>query len=194
MACVRHLADIEPPFGHSHRSSFPEEVMRKCLKNGTTISAVLIVLTGFWLIAQPSFAAEPPRIIEGSSVMFFYQITVPGERGFEVRDFGRFVQGQHQLLPALEREVTGMKTGDEKKVELSPEEGFGQYDAQKKKTVPRGDLPAGTKEGDVLEDRAGQQARVTQLSTNSAVVDYNHPLAGKPVVVKIKILRVDDPS
>jgi len=159
-----------------------------------TLAAALTALTGFGLLAQPNFAAESPRIVEGSSVMFFYQITVPGERGFEVRNFGRFVQGQHQLLPALEREVTGMKTGDEKKVELSPEEGFGPYDAQKKKTIPRGDLPAGTKEGDVLKDRAGQQATVTQLSTNSAVVDYNHPLAGKPVIVKIKILRVDDPS
>jgi FKBP-type peptidyl-prolyl cis-trans isomerase 2 len=35
---------------------------------------------------------------------------------------------------------------------------------------------------------------VTQLSERYAFMDYNHPLAGKPVVVKIKILRVDDPS
>ena len=35
---------------------------------------------------------------------------------------------------------------------------------------------------------------MTQLSDRSAVIDYNHPLAGKPVVVKIKIMRVDDPS
>jgi FKBP-type peptidyl-prolyl cis-trans isomerase 2 len=90
--------------------------------------------------------------------------------------------------------VTGMKTGDEKKVELSAEEGFGPYDAKKKKTVPKSDLPAGTKEGDVLEDLAGQQATVTQLSDSSAVVDYNHPLAGKPLSVKIRILRVDNPS
>ena len=168
------------------------------MKNGpwktSILAAVLTVLTGFGLLAQPNFAAESPRIVEGSSVMFFYQITVPGEQGFEVREFGRFVQGQHQLLPALERQVGGMKTGDEKKVELSPEEGFGLYDVQKEKIVPRRDLPAEIKEGDVLQDRAGHQATVIRLSTTSAVVDYNHPLAGKTVVVKIKILRVDDPS
>lgn len=125
--------------------------------------------------------------------MLLYHITVPGE-GFEVRDIGQFIQGQHQLSPVLERLVTGMKNGEEKTIDLSAEEGFGPYDARKKKTVPRSDLPTDTKKGDVLEDRAGQQATVTQMSDNSAVMDYNHPLAGKRLHVYLRILRVDDPS
>jgi len=87
-----------------------------------------------------------------------------------------------------------MTTGEEKSVALSAEEGFGPYDANKKKTVPRVNLPASTKEGDVLKDRQGKQATVTQLSDNSAVMDYNHPLAGKPLRVQIRILRVENPS
>jgi FKBP-type peptidyl-prolyl cis-trans isomerase 2 len=158
------------------------------------VVALVTLLTCLGLLWKQSVGAEPSRIIDGSRVTYFSQITVPGECEFEVRDLGQFVQGRHQLLPALEREVTGMKTGDEKRVELAPEEGFGPYDVQKKKTIPRRDVPAETKEGDVIEDRTGQEATVTQLSDSSAVVDYNHPLAGKPVVVKIKILRVDDPS
>jgi FKBP-type peptidyl-prolyl cis-trans isomerase 2 len=156
--------------------------------------AILLIFICLGLLTQQGFAGELPRISDGSNVTFFYQITVPGEGGFEVKDFGKFVQGQHQLLPALERVVTGMKTGDEKKVELSAEEGFGPYDARKKKTVPKSDLPTGTKEGDVLEDLSGHQATVTQISDSSAVMDYNHPLAGKPLHVKIKILQVDNPS
>lgn len=170
--------------------------MGKSYRNKSTIVvAVVTLLTCLGLLfSQQGLASEPPRITDGSNVTFFYQITIPGEGGMEFRDFGQFVQGQHQLLPALEREVTGMKTGEEKKVELSPEEGFGPYDTRKKKTVPKVELPAGTKEGDVLEDREGKQATVTQLSDNSAVMDYNHPLAGKPLKVKIKILRVENPS
>jgi len=163
-------------------------------RNMVAIVALMSLLTCLELLWKQSVGAEPPRIIDGSNVTFLYQITVPGEGGFELRDLGQFVQGRHQLLPALEREVTGMKTGDEKRVELSPEEGFGPYDVQKKKTIPRRDVPVETKEGDVIEDRTGQEATVTQLSDSSAVVDYNHPLAGKPVIVKIKILQVDDPS
>ena len=163
-------------------------------RNMAAIVAAVTLLTCLGLLWNQRVGAEPPRISEGSNVTFLYQITVPGECEFEVREFGHFVQGRHQLPPALERVVTGMKTGDQKKVELSAEEGFGPYDAKKKKTVPKSDLPAGTKEGDVLEDRAGQEATVTQLSDRSAVMDYNHPLAGKPLSMKITILRVDDPS
>jgi hypothetical protein len=155
--------------------------------------AVVTWLTGLGLLSHQSFAAESPRIIDGSRVTYMSRMTAHDQRGFELLYFGQFVQGQHQLLPALERVVADMKPGDEKKVELSPEEGFGPYDAQKKKTVPRTELPAGTQEGDVLEDRAGGDDGnpvVRQL----AVVDYNHPLAGKPLSVKIQILQVEDPS
>jgi FKBP-type peptidyl-prolyl cis-trans isomerase 2 len=162
--------------------------------NRAAIVAVMTLLTCLGLLSKQSVGAEPSRIIDGSTVTLFYQITVPGECELEVREIGQFVQGRHQLPPALERVVTGMKSGDEKKVELSAEEGFGPYDAKKKKTVPKSDLPAGTKEGDVLEDRAGREATVTQLSDRSAVMDYNHPLAGKSLSMKITILRVDDPS
>jgi len=152
-------------------------------------------LTGLRLLShQKSFAAEPPRIIDGSRVTYMSRMTAHDERGFELLSFGQFVQGQHQLLPALEREVADMKPGDEKTIELSPDEGFGPYDAQKKKTVPRTELPAGTQEGDLLEDHAGKEMTVTRLSGSSAVVDYNHPLAGKPLSVKIQILHVEDPS
>lgn len=163
-----------------------------------TRSRIAILITCLLCLAvatvRRSVAAESPRIVDGSSVTFMYRITVPGDGKAEALYFGQFVQGHHQLLPALERVVMGMKSGDEKKVELSPDEGFGPYDAKKKKIVPRTELPAGTQEGDVLEDRAGKEMTVTQLSGSSAVVDYNHPLAGKPLSVKIQILEVEDPS
>ena len=163
-------------------------------RNKAAIVAMATFLMCLGIFWKQNVGAESPRIIDGSNVTALYQITAPGECGFEVRVLGQFVQGQHKLLPALEQVVTGMKTGDEKKVELSAGEGFGPYDAKKRKTVPKSELPAWTQEGDVLLDRAGQEATVTQLSDRSAVMDYNHPLAGKPVVVKVKILRVDDPS
>jgi FKBP-type peptidyl-prolyl cis-trans isomerase 2 len=159
--------------------------------------AGIIVLN--WLVClgllwKENAGAESSRITDGSNVTFFYQITVPGESRFEVRKIGQFVQGRHQLPPTVERAVTGMKTGDKKKVELSAEEGYGPYDAKKKTTVPRSDLPAGTKVGDILTDHAGREATVIQLLEKFAVMDYNHPLAGMPLHMKITILRVDAPS
>jgi hypothetical protein len=87
----------------------------------------------FTRMPRASLAAKPgrrgpagnPRIIDGLRVTLLYHITVPGQRGFEVRNISKFVQGQPQMLPALERVITGMKTGGEKRVELSPEQGSG---------------------------------------------------------------------
>ena len=157
------------------------------------VAVALVAVMTFLGLSVQSVLAESPQIVEGSNVTLLYHITVPGEK-FEVRDVGQFVQGQHQLLPILERQVTGMRSGEEKSIDLSAEEGFGQYDTKKKKTVSKSDLPKDTKEGDVLQDRAGQQATVTHLSDDSAVMDYNHPLAGKPVHVMLRIIRVDNPS
>lgn len=163
-------------------------------KHTATIVAAAALLICVGLLPQEGPAAENPRIIDGSRVTLMYQITVPGEGGLEIQDVAQFVQGQHQLLPALERVVTGLKPGDEKRVDLSAEDGFGPYDESKKKTVGRWELPSGAKEGDVLEDRTGRSATVAELSDRSAVIDFNHPLAGKPLQVKLKILRVEDPS
>ncbi len=166
--------------------------MRISHLNIAAIVAMTICLTGLGLLWKQNAGAEPPRIVNGSTVTVLYQITVPGE-GLEIRLFSQFVQGRHELPPALERAVTGMKTGDKIHVELTAAAGFGSYDIGNKKTIPKSELPTGTKEGDVLETRDGQQATVAQLSNGFAVVDYNHPMAGKPVVVKMRILRVDNP-
>lgn len=158
---------------------------------------VLLTVASFMIstgvFSQHGTAGEAPQITDGSNVTLSYDISVPGE-DFKVRDVGRFVQGKHELLPALEQAVAGLKTGDVKRVSLSAAEGFGPYSAEKTMTVPRKDLPPGTKEGDVLEDAEGKPATVSRLSEQSAVMDYNHPLAGKPLVVELKILRVENPS
>jgi FKBP-type peptidyl-prolyl cis-trans isomerase 2 len=155
-----------------------------------TLTAVF-VSAGLLLHPDPASATSP--IKEGSNVTLLYEITVP-DGGYTVKDIGQFVQGEHQILPALEREVTGMTVGDKKEVKLSVEDGFGPYDENKKKTIPKTELPAGTKQGDLLEDGSGRPATVTEVSDSSAVLDYNHPLAGKPVVVELTILKVEDPS
>jgi FKBP-type peptidyl-prolyl cis-trans isomerase 2 len=167
--------------------------MREFLLRSWVLLTAASLMTSTVVFSQHGTAGDSPQITDGSSVTLSYDISVPGE-DFNVRDVGRFVQGKHELLPALERAVAGLKTGDVKKVALSAAEGFGPYSAEKTMTVPRKDLPPGTKEGDVLEDTEGKPATVSRLSEQSAVIDYNHPLAGKPLVVELKILRVENPS
>ncbi|HEY6260164.1 MAG TPA: FKBP-type peptidyl-prolyl cis-trans isomerase [Nitrospiraceae bacterium] len=140
-----------------------------------------------------SQAGEPSQIVEGSKVTLQYVARVPGSDGIDYGNISEFIQGRHEIFPALEREVIGMKAGEEKSVQLSPEEGFGPHDDGKKLNVPKTILPFGAREGDILRNDIGELATVAEVSDTTAVLDYNHPLAGKPLVVQVKILKVENP-
>jgi FKBP-type peptidyl-prolyl cis-trans isomerase 2 len=162
--------------------------------------ACMTLLGGYGVGAEPlqgnssrSQEAESVRIVEGSKVTLQYVATVPGSTGIDYGNISEFIQGRHEIFPALEQEVVGMKPGDEKQVELSPAEGFGTHDEGKKMSVPKTLLPPGVREGDVVQNDLGHFATVAEISDRMAVLDYNHPLAGKPLVVQVKILKVENP-
>ena len=136
---------------------------------------------------------ESSQIVEGSKVTLQYVATVPGSTGIDYGNISEFIQGRHEIIPALEREVVGMTPGEEKRVELSPGEGFGPHDDGKKMEIPKTLLPFGTKAGDVVKNDVGELVTVAEVSDTTAVLDYNHPLAGKPLVVQLKILKVENP-
>ena len=140
--------------------------------------------------AVPSPEVVGPQIAEGSRVTLVYVISVPGFIGGDVREF---IQGEHEIFPALEQVIVGMRPQEEKKVELSAVEGFGLHDDRKKLNVPKTQLPLGAKEGDVLQNANGDLATVEQVTGTMAVLDYNHPLAGKPLLVRVKVLKVENP-
>ena len=143
--------------------------------------------------SSPSREAENSRIVEGSTVTLQYVATVPGSTGIDYGNISEFIQGRHAIFPALEQEVVGMIPGEEKTVELSPDEGFGPHDDGKKVNVSKTELPPEVKEGDVLQNDLGHFATVAEVSDMTAVLDYNHPFAGKPLVVQLKILKVENP-
>ena len=122
-----------------------------------------------------------------------YVARVPGSTGIDYSNISEFIQGRHEIFPALEREVVGMRPGEGKSVRLSPEEGFGPHDDEKKLNIPKTLLPLGAKKGDILQIDVGELATVADLSDTNALLDYNHPLAGKPLVVEVKILKVENP-
>ena len=182
------------------------------MANARQYTVTMMAIVGCLGLSAPAgIAAQPGQSLEGSSgqntqgsstpitdgskVTLLYQITVPGDDRIEVRDLSQFVQGEHQMLPALEQAVSGMRRGDKTEVKLSEDQAFGAYDSKKKTVVPTKELPSGVKTGDIIEDqRTGQQATITQMSDTDAVMDYNHPLAGKPILVTLTILDVDNPQ
>jgi len=162
--------------------------------------ACITVLGRYCVGAEPlqansshSQEAESSRIVDGSAVTLRYAVSVPGLRGIEYEEVSEFIQGRHEFFPLLEQKVIGMKPGEQKTIELGPAEGFGPHDDTKKLNIPKSLLPLGAKAGDVLQNDVGDLATVAEVSDSTAVLDYNHPLAGKPLVVELKILKVENP-
>ena len=172
----------------------------------TKMSFIVLSLACMVLLGKYSLGAQTPQIadsrlqmvdsahiVEGSKVTLQYVARVPGSTGIDYSNISEFIQGRHEIFPALEREVVGMRPGEEKSVRLSPEEGFGPHDDEKKLNIPKTLLPIGAKKGDILQNDVGDLATVADLSDTNAILDYNHPLAGKPLVVEVKILKVENP-
>ncbi|HKN87058.1 MAG TPA: FKBP-type peptidyl-prolyl cis-trans isomerase [Nitrospiraceae bacterium] len=150
---------------------------------------VMVGAIGFSTAFAGPDRTEPISV--GDKVTINFNLMVP-ETHFAIKDnVSQYVPGDHQLVPGLERELMGMKAGEQKHVELTPEEGFGTYDRDKRMTVARNRVPEDAKVGDVYKTEHGQPFMIQELSDQQAVVDFNHPLAGKRIIFDVQVLKVE---
>jgi FKBP-type peptidyl-prolyl cis-trans isomerase SlyD len=108
-----------------------------------------------------------------------------------------FVLGSHQVFPALEQALLGLKIGDTKQITLKPEEAYGHVVNDAYREVPLETIPAVyRKEGAVLglQDPSGgvYPIRVHQIKGEKVVLDFNHPLAGRSLRFDVKVIHADD--
>jgi FKBP-type peptidyl-prolyl cis-trans isomerase SlyD len=153
-----------------------------------------------------AFAAEKSKdatvIKDGSVVSLEY--TLSGEDGKTIESNKgkaplKYTHGGQQIVPGLEKSLTGMKMGEEKRVKVTPEEGYGPVDPKGFQEFPKDKIPSeGLKVGAVLMARSpqGQQVpvRVHEIKEKTVVLDLNHPMAGKTLVFDIKVLDVQPAS
>ncbi len=92
----------------------------------------------------------------GSKVTIAFTITVPETREVIPQNVSEYAPGQHQLIPALEGALMGMKPGEHKRVDLQPEEAFGPYDEQKIVGIRREMLPPTVRKGMVYQTSEGR--------------------------------------
>jgi len=107
-----------------------------------------------------------------------------------------YVQGEGELIEGVEKRLAGLTKGESVNIVLTPEEGFGQVDPEALIEIPNSDLPPeALKIHAVLEGQGPQgqsiEGRVVDLQENSAVVDFNHPLAGKTLNFAVTIVDVE---
>lgn len=110
-----------------------------------------------------------------------------------------FMFGKGQIIPGLENGIKDMAIGDKSDVLVKAEDAYGEYNAEAKQEVPK-DQFAGIdlKEGMTLygqgEDGGTVQVIVEQIGTETVIIDFNHPLAGKDLMFTVTINNVREAS
>ncbi|HEB70338.1 MAG TPA: peptidylprolyl isomerase [Desulfobulbus sp.] len=137
-------------------------------------------------------------IADGKIVSIEYTLTLENGEILEsssVQEPLTYTHGSGELMPGLEEVLTGMEEGEQCEGTLTPEKGYGPHTAEALIEIPRDHLPPEAWNEGALLQAAGPKGEqiegiVTALKENSAVVDFNHPLAGKCLGFTVKILRI----
>ena len=106
-----------------------------------------------------------------------------------------FEVGDGQLIKGFENAVIGMEKGEEKEIKLQPSEAYGNHNPQLIRKEPRDqlskeELQPGMILGVNLPNEAPIPAKILEVTDESVTIDLNHPLAGKVLNFKIKVVDI----
>ncbi|RLE88345.1 MAG: peptidylprolyl isomerase [Thermoprotei archaeon] len=100
--------------------------------------------------------------------------------------------GEGMLIKYVEDNIVGMEEGEEKVIEVPPEKGFGLRDPKKIRVIPavelsrRGIIP----KVDMQVEIDGRVAVIRSVGSGRVQLDFNHPLAGKTLVYRVKVVKI----
>ena len=164
----------------------------------TRLAWILIGLIGAGFANAAEQGADLLAIADQMTVQMEYTLTADGQvvDSTTGREPFRYVQGKGQIIPGLERQLAGLHVGDEREITVKPEEGYGPLDPSAVVDVPKEQLPA------TITPRAGLmlsgidpqghpfRATIREIKATTVRLDLNHPLAGKTLLFKVKIVSV----
>ncbi|MDY0071041.1 MAG: FKBP-type peptidyl-prolyl cis-trans isomerase [Thauera sp.] len=103
--------------------------------------------------------------------------------------------GANEMLPAMEQLLVGLAVGSEHSFALEPEQAFGPWREELVERVQRAHMPDEPIEAmSIMEFTAPDGSRypglVREIDEQSALIDFNHPLAGKSIQLDVLIIGI----
>ena len=137
------------------------------------------------------------RIANGSRVTLRCRVI---DAAAEVLDDGSkplvFVCGKQQVIAGLEEKLKGKEAGFQGRIELSPDQAYGLYRKELVFEAVRENLPAELDIQPGMDLSPGGSAgkfnlKVVSLTERGAMLDGNHPCAGKHLIFDVEVIRVE---
>lgn len=142
----------------------------------------------------------PQRVADGKIVSIHYVLT--SDEGEVLDKSGAtplpYLHGAGNIVPGLERGLSGHGIGDQVKVDVPPQEAYGHHDPEGIQQVPRAAFP------EDIELQAGMQFEahneageampiwISEVAGETIMVDFNHPLAGETLHFDVTIADIRD--
>ena len=106
-----------------------------------------------------------------------------------------FQVGANEVIEGFEKAIVTMELNEEKEITIQPEDAYGEYKDEMISDIPKENIPLDQlEEGMALMATlpTGMQVPVTVvvISDEFVKIDLNHPLAGKVLNFKIKVVEI----
>lgn len=107
-----------------------------------------------------------------------------------------YIHGKNNIIPGLEKELTGKKVGDSLTVKVTPEEGYGEFRSEMIQKVPKtqfdgmGELQIGAQFQVGTEQGENFIVTVSEIEEETVTLNGNHPLAGMNLNFEVKVVSV----
>jgi FKBP-type peptidyl-prolyl cis-trans isomerase SlyD len=105
-----------------------------------------------------------------------------------------FEAGAEEVLPALEKQLMEMAEGESRTIVLSPEDAYGPVETEAFREFPLESIPeearqVGRRVVGRTPDGCEDIFDVVEIRETTAVIDMNHPLAGRTLRFEVRVLR-----
>ncbi len=160
----------------------------------TFLTTLLICL---FALSPNVLQADPGSVQDGMEVNINYRLRLKDGSLVSKSEPGAplsYIQGTHQIVPGLEKALQGMHVGEKKSVIVPAAEGYGAFQAGKLVEVQKSELRGNLTPGAFVEGTrpSGEliRARVIEVREKTAILDFNHPMAGKDLYYDVEIVAL----
>jgi FKBP-type peptidyl-prolyl cis-trans isomerase SlyD len=143
------------------------------------------------------------KIAKGMAVRLHVTLTTPDGTVIESSEKSGpvdYVHGQGAMLVGLEKVLDGLVAGDAREGVISAKDAFGTEESLPTKQMPRAEFPKDAKLEPGMQFEAkgphGEPVtfKIVKLNDKEVTVRFLHPLAGKDIQFKVKVIAVKDPA
>jgi FKBP-type peptidyl-prolyl cis-trans isomerase SlyD len=107
-----------------------------------------------------------------------------------------YLHGNGQIVPGLEKALTGKRVGDKANVVVPPADGYGERSGKGPQRVPRAafsgidEIEVGMAFDTEGDDGRSQTVWIVAVDKDAVMIDLNHPLAGETLHFDVEVLAV----